>query len=116
MLRYMRRFQGLRQGRLLASVLVVVFLATSSFSQVCALAASGGTATSTGSHCGECPDRNSQDNCPSASFCVFAGTAAIKSDVAAVPHLAAAPERIELKLHRSASIFLVPPNPPPILT
>ena len=111
-LKHFRRMQGRWHGRLLAAALVLAFLATSGWSQACALAASAASAATT--HCGECPDRHSGESCASASLCVFAGTAVIKSELAIVPAVTIAPERIDLEQHRSASIFHVPPNPPPI--
>jgi hypothetical protein len=108
----MRRMQGLWQGRVLAAALVFVFVLTSGLSQACALAASTSSAATT--HCGECPDRPSGDACASASLCVFAGTAVMRTELAGLVPNVAAPERIDLEQHRSASIFLVPPDPPPI--
>jgi hypothetical protein len=107
----LRRMQRAWSGRIIAIAVVAAFLSVASVSDACALAASSAASTS---HCGDCPDQGTGDACSGTALCVFAGTALMKSDLAFVPAVSAASERIEREPSRSASIFLIPPNPPPI--
>lgn len=110
-LREFRRMQRAWSGRLLAIAVVAVFLSVAGVSHACALAASAAPAAG---HCGECPDRDAGDGCSGTALCVFAGTALMESDPAFVPAAITVTERIESEPAAAASLFLIPPNPPPI--
>jgi hypothetical protein len=106
-----RRMQRAWSGRLLIVAVVVAFLSIGTIANACALAAAATTSTS---HCGECPDQDSGKTCPGTALCVFAGTALMESDATPVSTVVHTPEPIESEGSRSASIFLIPPDPPPI--
>jgi hypothetical protein len=97
-------------GRLLVMAVAVAFLSLASVSNACALAADTAPPTT---HCGDCPDRDPGD-CSSIALCIFAGTALMKSDVAFASAAVTTSERIESEPALSHSIFLIPPDPPPI--
>jgi hypothetical protein len=106
-----RRIQRAWSGRLLVISVVAAFLSIGVVANACALAA---TAAASTSHCGECPDKDPGKACSGTALCVFAGTALMESDAIPVATVGHTPELIESELSRSASIFLIPPDPPPI--
>ncbi len=113
-LRACRRIQTQWHGGLLVAALVLVFVSASGLANACATLAGAETAST--AHCGECPDKNPgpDDSCSGASLCAFAGSAFIEVATAFVPAIAAPAARIDIESPTSASIFLIPPNPPPI--
>jgi hypothetical protein len=106
----LRRMQRAWSGRLLVIAVATAFLSVASISNACALTADTAPPTT---HCDDCPDRDPGD-CSSIALCVFAGTALMKSDVAFVPAVVTTSERIDSEPALSRSIFLIPPDPPPI--
>jgi hypothetical protein len=108
----MRLIQGVWHGRLLVLTLLFTFLAASGVSLGCTLPADASVPAKT--HCGDCPDRPSNNTCAGASLCTFAGTAVMKPDFTVVPRIAGTAGRIDSEQSLPASIVLVPPNPPPI--
>jgi hypothetical protein len=102
-------------GRIFAAAMILAFLATSSLSLSCSIAAGPASASAgSGSHCNDCPDRPSHDTCSSSALCIFAASAAIKPEQSAIARIVTAPGRIDSDTVTLVSIRIAPPNPPPI--
>lgn len=104
------------RARLLALAAIFFLLMATSVADACA-AAAGSMAASGTTHCGDCPDDSGDGpgkGCSGSSLCVFAGAALIQSPVLNMPGVDAPSMHIPSRDLPVYSVYLLPPNPPPI--